>query len=398
MEQNSIWKNLPVDVLEEIMKRLPLREYLELRSICFPWWISVCNVIAKEHCPPLPELPLVLLRNEDLMLFSLSTESVHRLKTTLLKRAHICHGSVEGWLIVSDNTVKGSATFFFLNAVTKDRIMIPSKLYFPSKSLVQGHRYMAKMVASSKPVRDCYLAGILNDFCQIAIYKLFEKSWTIIEPDKDSRIYFKDLEIIGTKLYVRTDTISHSILVYDLKDSTNGPPKAEMLTKLPKLRQLVSSSIGNHCIDVDHTLCFLAKDEASRELYLIYMMCNMEYTVEYNTVSAFVKPPEYTTIKVFKLEMNKEPIGWQNVRMDDRVAFVSSYKCMVMSRDKLNYNKELIRGNSIYIALNFPCPKSPWSGFQLGVFCLTNRSMKYFPFDTSNHCRVPRSLWFVPSL
>ncbi|XP_004492488.1 uncharacterized protein [Cicer arietinum] len=398
MEQNSIWKNIPVDILEQIMKHLPHREYLALRAICYPWWISVSNVMAKDNCHPLTELPLVLLRNEDSMFYSLSTESLHRPKTQLLKRTQFCHGSFEGWLIMGDYTVytvEGFATFFFLNPVTNVRIMIPSKLYFPSNSLL----YVEKMVASSKPGSDCYLAGLLDDFCHIAIYKPFDNSWTIIEPDKDSGIYFVEVEIIGTKLYVTTDKTSQSILlVYDLKDWTNGPPKAEMLAKLPKLRPLVSSISGNHCIEIDHTICYLAKDEVSRELYLIYMICNVEYTTLHNYVLTYVEPPEVTTIEVYKLDMNKEPIGWQSVRLDDRVAFVSSCKSMVMSRDKLNYSKELIRGNSIYFGFILKCIVNPWLGLKLGMFCLNDSSIKYFPLKTSNHCCAPDPVWFVPSL
>jgi hypothetical protein len=72
---------------------------------------------------------------------------------------------------------------------------------------------------------------------------------------------------------------------------------------------------------------------------------------------------------------------------------------MVMTRDELNYNKELIRGSSIYFAITFPCPKiNPPTSLELGMFCLTDSSIKYFPVETSKHGDVPYPLWFVPSL
>jgi len=114
---------------------------------------------------------------------------------------------------VSDNSEEDIAQIFFLNPVTDVRIMIPSKLYMPPTSSIVDDRklFVREMVASSTPNcdgSDCYLVVLLSDYCHIAIYKLFEKSWTIVEPDKDSGTYFMNIEIIGTKLYV-TDPSSY---------------------------------------------------------------------------------------------------------------------------------------------------------------------------------------------
>ncbi|AES79562.1 F-box protein [Medicago truncatula] len=384
MEEKTILKKpyLPVDVLELIMKRLPLKDYLRLRAICRSCRKIVSNIIENKHCCPLPELP------------SLSTKSLHRVRTPLL-RDNTCIGSVDGWLIVSDNSEKGFAKIFFLNPVTDVRITIPSKLHLPS-IVGQSISYVTKLTASSKPNcdgSDCYLAGLFSDYCHIAIYKLFEKSWTIVESDKDSGTYFTDIEIIGTKLYV-IGSLSDSILVYDLKDSTNAPRKAEVLAELP--RAPAGSSIHSS---------FLAKDKMLRELYLISVFYNGEIDTEqhisdrFNVVSSFVKPPKLTSFEVFKLDTNKSPIGWQNVKLEDKVAFVSNWKSMVLARDELNYSEELVRGNSIYFAITFPCPKiNPPTSLEFGMFCLNDSSIKYFPEETSKHGDVPCPLWFVPSL
>jgi hypothetical protein len=242
------------------------------------------------------------------------------------------------------------------------------------------------MVASSIPncdgSSDCHLVGLFNDFRHITIYKLFDKSWTIVESDKYSGSSFIDKEIIGTKLYVISSSnsiwVSDSILVYCLKDSINGPPKAKVLAKCPII------SLSEFHIWSNTKFSFLGKYEALRELYLIYVFCN--------------KVPTYETQRL----TNKDPIGWpwQDVQLEDRVTFVGDLNNIVMSRDELNFNKDLIRGNFIYFAFHFQCPTNPWSGLQLGMFCLTDRSIKYFPVETLKYDDIPYCypVWFVPSL
>jgi hypothetical protein len=126
-----------------------------------------------------------------------------------------------------------------------NKMMLLSKCYLlpNSKFPVRGDIKppLSKMVASSIPncdgSSDCHLVGLFNDFRHITIYKLFDKSWTIVESDKYSGSSFIDKEIIGTKLYVISSSnsiwVSDSILVYCLKDSINGPPKAKVLAKCP---------------------------------------------------------------------------------------------------------------------------------------------------------------------
>ncbi|KAK2414765.1 hypothetical protein QL285_037320 [Trifolium repens] len=346
-------------------------------------------------------MPQVFLQSKySSFFYNLTKKSVHHhLRTSPWSRSlSRCIGSVEGWLIMSDNSEKGFEKCFFLNPVTDVRIMIPSKLSLPTYSSVRGDRIpcLRKMVASSKPncdgSSDCYLVGLFSDYCHIAIYKLFDKSWIIVESDKDSGSYFKDVEIIGTKLYV-SDSPSDSILIYCLKDSTNGPPKAKVLAKFP-----ISRIIG------DHSFAFLGKDESLRELYIIFIYFNGEPEYEnphvipahLKNISAFPEPPQLINFEVFKLDTNKD--GWQNVQLENRVAFVSNYNMKVMSRDELNFNNDLIKGNSIYFAFHFRCPTSPWSGLQLGMFDLTDSSINYFPVETSKVGDVPYPMWFVPSL
>jgi hypothetical protein len=119
----------------------------------------------------------------------------------------------------------------------------------------------------------------------------------------------------------------------------------------------------------------------------------------FRIISAYAKPPHVSSVEVFKLDTNKSPIGWQNVRLEDKVAFVSKCKSMVMSRDDLNHSEELVRGNSIYFVVTFPCPRyNPLRSLEVGMFSLNDSSIKYGPKETSKHGYVPYALWFVPSL
>ncbi|AES81777.1 putative F-box domain-containing protein [Medicago truncatula] len=108
--------NLPVDVFELILKRLPLRDCLGLRAICRSCRKTVSNVIENKHYCHLPELPLVFLRSKNSRFYyNLSTESVHHRNTLLWQSTHECLGSIEGWLIVGDFSQEGFAKNFFLN-------------------------------------------------------------------------------------------------------------------------------------------------------------------------------------------------------------------------------------------------------------------------------------------
>ncbi|XP_004492480.1 uncharacterized protein [Cicer arietinum] len=387
MEQSSMWKNLPNDILEQIMKRLPLREYLAMKAICFPWWISVSNVTARDNCRPLLELPLILLRNKDSMFYSLSTESLHRPKTQLFDDNQFCFGSVEGWLIVGDYALKPFMTFFILNPVTNIKLMLPPLVYIPFSARIEGDLYVEKMVVSFETSSTLNIAILLSDFNNIVVYNPLDDVWTTIKPFKGMGTIL-DMEIIGSKLYIAINKDSDSILsVCDLNGTTDGPPKAEVLTKLPLLTPTDSIKLEED--DMIFIIHFLGKDEALKELYFICMVC-------------ILTPVKVARIEVYKLDMNKEPIEWQSVRLDDRVAFVSSCKSMIISRDKLNYNKELISGNSVYFGVTIPfipsCYGSSSKVLKLGKFCLTDSSIKYFPVQTSSDSGVPYPIWVVPSL
>ncbi|XP_061346553.1 uncharacterized protein LOC133292193 [Gastrolobium bilobum] len=407
-KRNSRWANLPDDVLELIMKRLSLKDYLGLRAICSPWRATVANAILNKHCHPLPELPLVVLNShESYTFFNLRTERLLCPKTPLFKNMQTFHGSVEGWMIVSEYVNVASLNIFFFNPVTNARVFVPSMLNFPSNSPRQDNLLLGKMVASSRPdCSGCFLVGLFDDYCHIAFCRISVESWSTIEADKDSGVHFIDVEIIDTKLYARTDRSLNTILVFDLQDFSDEPPKPKVLAMIPvpQVPPPVSRLFGNIRFDRGNLLIFLAKDDAIGELFLIYMFCNSAYethNVGYmNLVMQYVTPPTITRVDVFKLNTSNETNQWIKVdNLGDRVMFLGGNKCLVMSRAALNSTEELIAGNSIYFIVEFHCPANPRVVFRLGMISLTDNSIKYKYFSLVKSSPFPPNLsWFVPSV
>ncbi|MCH79737.1 F-box protein [Trifolium medium] len=390
MEEINIKNNLPNDVLEHIIKHLPLKDFLNLRIICRSWNDIISKAVVNKRCRHLVEIPLVFAQYVldfaqyvDMRCFYsfLWSEGARYCKTPLLGPMNRCHGSIEGWLIVSDYSEKTFATFFLLNPVTNKRIVIPSKYYFPSNSPDQCDKkiFMGKMVASSNPCcdgADCILVGLSTDCCHIVLYKFYDDSWTMIEPD-DSYSTFIDVEVIGKKVYVSTARmLLQSILVYDVDNCTTGSPKAEFLAYHPRPRSLEPRPYTS----------FLARDEALKYLYIIHMFDTWER-----------KTRDVNTFQVFKLEVNNH-VEWQIANLKDKVVFVSGLKSIVMLRDKFAGDKELIEENCVYFTLNSQCSIYPKSGLQLGKFCFTDSRIKYFPVETTDPWLVPSPVWFLPSV
>ncbi|XP_061376068.1 uncharacterized protein LOC133318126 [Gastrolobium bilobum] len=396
------WTSLPDDIMELIMKRLCLKDCLGLREICTPWRDTVANAIANKHCHPLPELPLIVVKyKESSTVFRLRTERLLYTKRPLFEKMQSIRGSVEGWMIVSEYSNVGSLTIFFFNPVTNARVFVPSVLNFPSNSPLQADKLlMKKMVASSKPdCLDCFLVCLFNDYCHITFCRLSDKSWTTIEADKDTGVHFMDVEIIDTKLYALT---FKSILIYDLQDSSDNPPKPKVLAMLPPTPRVVSTVTGNQRFDRGKVFPCLVKDDALGDLFLIYMFYNCAYEAQHagylSTVTEYLTPSEMTRVEVFKLKTSNETNQWIKVdNLGDHVLFVGYIKSTVMSRAALNSTEKLITGNIIFFAFRFYCAPNPWTGVQLGSIFLDDNSVRYFTMEKSSPC-VPFPFWFVPSL
>ncbi|KAI4354397.1 hypothetical protein L6164_003262 [Bauhinia variegata] len=73
-----------------------------------------------------------------------------------------------------------------------------------------------------------------------------------------------------------------------------------------------------------------------------------------------------------------------------------SSKVISITND-LNGSMALIKGNCIYVALEFTCPAAPSMVRNIGVFFLTDGSIKHVSLNPSVQIDAP-TLWFMPSL
>ncbi|OIW01354.1 hypothetical protein TanjilG_20536 [Lupinus angustifolius] len=417
-DEYSKWTHIPTDILEMIMKRLKLIDYLRTSAVCSSWKATFTEVIANKHIKPLPELPLVILQSQKI---PTSASSVLRIKseeicskmefssvinknTMLHDINHIYHGIVEGWMILSISLFVGTAKIiFFLNPITSDVVIVPSPLKFPSNSPIPStsNLKMGRMVASSSPkCKDCVLVCLFTDYAHIAYCRVnFDKSWKMIEAKGDVE-NFLDVEIFNGKLYVTTYMPNIAILVYDLPDSTENPPKPIVLAEIPPIRPLPESRTHENQIHVKgNVIRFLTTGYAAEELLLIYLFNNYVFendNVAYmNVVKQYASPPQVTKCEVFKLDTRSNK--WVKLdHLGDRVIFLGYDKSYVMSRTLLNCSEELIAENSVYFALYFPCPE-PWSKAQLGRLCLTDNKIKYFSLEEFGVELYAYPSWFLPS-
>ncbi|OIW01355.1 hypothetical protein TanjilG_20537 [Lupinus angustifolius] len=412
-EEHSKWTHIPSDILEMIMKRLKLIDFFGTSAVCSSWKATFTKAIANKHIKPLPELPLVILQSTKIptsasSVLSIKSEEVCSFinKNTMLPESHhICHGTVEGWMILSISLfVDITNIIFFLNPVTGDVVIAPSPLKFPSNSPIprRSNLNMGRMVASSSPkCEDCVVVGLFIDYVHIAYCRVnHDKSWTMIEAKKEDAWNFLDMEIFNGKLYVRTNMASSSMLVYDLQDSTNNPPKPIVLGEIPPIRPLPESRTHENQIHVKgNVIRFLTTGYAAEELLLIYLFNNYVFendNVAYmNVVKQYASPPQVTKCEVFKLDTRSNK--WVKLdHLGDRVIFLGYDKSYVMSRTLLNCSEELIAENSVYFALYFPCPE-PWSKAQLGRLCLTDNKIKYFSLEEFGVELYAYPSWFLPS-
>ncbi|KAI4328367.1 hypothetical protein L6164_020725 [Bauhinia variegata] len=348
--KSSKWPHLPQDISESILKLLSLRDYLQFGLVCTSWRTIVANALASKHCFPAPQLPELLILNRatdsditDPCFFDLSKQKSINPKRQIFERSQYCYGSFEGWLFMVDNAdfsiyedwgisihlpssfeyelvinitiiifidpevlldesygtlinpsnislaqnLDHSSPFFLLNPISGDRILLPSQLTI-TPCLNPNEPSFTKIVASSSPnCQDCIIVGLVGTRCHLAVCKLVNKCWTLIEAEET--VVFLDIEIIGKMLYVLVDDEGgESTISYDLEDANS--PKLNMLASLEQPEQRLGITIGRdqgrteYVTDRDFT--YLARDNDSRELLMIRMLVDYAFNSDETTPSA----------------------------------------------------------------------------------------------------------------
>ncbi|KAI4354399.1 hypothetical protein L6164_003264 [Bauhinia variegata] len=409
---NGHWQDLPAELLELILQRLSIIDYLQCGAVCLSWRIKVANAIASKLCPPAPQFPFVLLfpRQYSDKDYHLLSPSENRLSTVRSKwpSAVVCVGSVEGWLIMNfldyctqDQTLHSFT--YFLNPVSGTRMMLPATSIssFSKTYAKSGITISCKAVASSIP--DCPNCHVATQFScvvtrkqQLAFCRVTEKLWKVINHPLKA-VVFSDIAFYDNKLYAVGTTSSdvvNLVMAFDLRDP-NALVKV-LLDPSPVSRIHVSLIKCELDQRIDTKRIFLAKDSIRDELLLVFHIVEYFLNLDAKLSTDYLLPIQTKGFCVFKLD--KSCFQWVEVdNLGNLSLFLDKQSSRVISITDLDGSMESIRGNCIYFALDLGCSVDPSLARDIGVFSLTDRSIKQISLNPSFQIRAP-TLWFTPSI
>ncbi|BBG92330.1 Protein of unknown function D [Prunus dulcis] len=383
---SSKWsKHVPDDIMQPILQRLCIFDYVRCRSVCRSWRESIDRAIASRWCRPAPQLPWLLFRQSE-FLFCRSKFSF-RLSKFSFKRQHFIKlslpnddehddyvGSIEGWLMRVDWT---GSIITLLNPISGGRVMLPRCKHEITAPFIN------KVVASSVPTTSspsslvvvCLSTNVertnlafrrpTNYTTTLAVCRPTDKSWTRIEEG----LRFEDIEFIDGKLYAATNNPSESLIVFKF-DTHNHDDQQQQQIQYRAERLVVLDDSRPDRVRFEH-ICrlFLAKDfSASTELLMITFPDN------FLEEKLLLCPHDYAEdFQVFKLAFNNNaaanngrpppPLRWvEIVGFRDRILFLFQ-KCMeyldtinVDTDDLLNI--DLVYG--IHTCLNLLRQRAIW--------------------------------------
>ncbi|KAL6143344.1 hypothetical protein ACLB2K_054039 [Fragaria x ananassa] len=122
----KLLKQVPDEIMELILQRLSIFEYLAFRQVCHPW-----RALSK-RCPPAPHLPWLLFNShpyyiqDQCFVSCLSDPRIHTLDSPMLFLESRCLGPDEGWLIMAALVRRLSPVVnYLLNPITGSRVELP---------------------------------------------------------------------------------------------------------------------------------------------------------------------------------------------------------------------------------------------------------------------------------
>ncbi|XP_062012027.1 uncharacterized protein LOC133728616 [Rosa rugosa] len=389
--------------------------------------------IASKCCPPAPQLPWLMLHShpyslKDNCFLSLSDEKIYKSSnpTNSICTARYCVGSVEGWLIMVESDLwrpkcviiddDPSSNFyttvnFFLNPISGAQVMLPSQSTIPCPYSCFIF-FLAKVVASSPPtssLHSCLVACICSGHYNLAFCRPTQKSWTLIHlGNENTDLFFRDIEIIDQKIYAATWKAGQLALIVfdiDLDASSYRAERFVILHPRPCMFRNIRRTDGVENYTKNDVI-YLAKDSASRELYMIFRTTSHAY--DYDPIipwdilgGNYVIPPQTEGFQVFKLDHGNSGHSWKEVfDFGDQILFVCNASNKFISATDLGaHNHKIVEGNCIYFAFDYPYFGS--AGFtkrDFGMFSMTNKTIKplALPNDYFLTRLVAQSVWFTP--
>ncbi|CAL0333666.1 unnamed protein product [Lupinus luteus] len=377
---SSNWADLPLDLMELILQKLNLMDYLKCREICKSWQNMVDDAIStKGKCPPRPQFPFLLhscdsipypidLTEPKPKYYTLASElkdgtSLKWLigeNTWLGQRKNVEHyenvfTSVEGWLVIQEyfnRRWKEYYLFFgvirFYNPVSRAMIKLPHLCL----TTVEHDSYdSSKVVVSSKP--DC---------------------------EESIVICFSDIAIHGYKLYAITRVgCSDYVVAFNL--SNPNAVTSERIVMVQRGFEFPHWEIECYAYEKS----FLLIDSTCGDLLIVH--CKLRYD------NFDLWPKEFA---VYKLD--KSGPRWVNIEsFGDRILLLDDKGVQFISTTNLDGNgpcMESISRNCVYFSLSIT-KLSGETINNIGVFNLADKKVKCF---LSFLVHEVGSVWFTPSL
>ncbi|KAM2208878.1 hypothetical protein COP1_025070 [Malus domestica] len=458
VEDSSPWSNkLAGDVMQLILRRLGLSDYVRCAAVCRSWQAIIKSNIQSRRPLAQDQVPWLMLNSHpmstrDHRVLSPGDWKDHKFLRSWPNTIFYCTmnrmdcvGSIEGWLIMVDSALRRpegfmkpwsfylkncqnpnfKIEFFFFNPISGDRVMLPSSQSTLPCRCINGPDFsVSKIIASSEPKtisqEPCFVVCLCKQG-HLTYCRPRDQSWSSIDEEIP---FVNGIVILGGKLYATTSLESKFLMVFEMIEDTkgNGGPLSYRVVKLITLDPNTRPSIPLPFVKTDYNgsrlehykgreFVHLAKDSASMELFMIFHKADYAYKPKQEMSSLtdpcwhkimlgktfrYTEPPKTKGFRVFKLECDIDggPQWMEVVELGDRVLFMSNHHSAVMSYP----HGQKVERNSIYFAFDYACYESIKCDF--GVFSFTNKSIRHFSSSKSrsSHMLHTAPLWFVPNL
>ncbi|KAK2365632.1 F-box protein [Trifolium repens] len=285
------WSDIHRDILEEILRKLTLVDYLKCRQICPSWRGAIDDALATKRasssCPHASQFPFLILFPHTFMYncprdpaISAILSDITQQDTSYTIPTKTWEGyfdfeglhvkSVQGWLVFQKMEYQ-SLLLFFTNPISAQGFLLPHLPLFSGQENIinsnhfysynQNYSYKSintsvKLVFSSAPYSSDFLVvAFAQAQCgtatQLAFWKVNDKSWTLISNKESQQENFHEFVILDWKLYAMSMhfSLSGSVFVFDLRDSNNITFEKLKLEKIAE---------GTH---YSRQTCMLARDK-----------------------------------------------------------------------------------------------------------------------------------------
>ncbi|XP_057425750.1 uncharacterized protein LOC130719128 [Lotus japonicus] len=395
-ERNGGWSDIQQELLEEILRKLTLVDYLKCRRVCRSWRHIVDEAVATKGtiCPPAPQFPFLMLLPPDHQINNPTTllDITQEDTSYTIPPPRTWKGYVDGvfpveggWMVfqkVYNHTNQNYDKVLFSNTVSGQEFVLP---HFPRVSQKDFTEVYVEFVFSSAPnSSDFFVVACTTIFPyawqNLAFCKVSDKSWTLF-PNEYLPTFFIRFVILDWKLYAVASG-GASVTVFNLRDSNNitsetlvmlNPNAIPMETRV-EVRDGVYYCINE--VDVG-----MARD--GDELLLVFQVT--EHVLG-NTKCKLTK-----RFRIFKLDV----CGPRWIEVDDlgdRVLLIDDFRIQVMSAKKIKLPGKLSGGNYVFFSIKNWNTDKP----DLGVFSLKDKSFKPITIHPSLQDSL-HGLWFMPS-